>query len=43
MKGGSSKGKELVIDVDNLSPRLERTRSPTGVFNLDKFRSYAVF
>ena len=43
MKGGSSKGKELVIDVDNLSPRLKRTRSLTGVFDLDKFKSYAAF
>ena len=43
MKGGSSKGKELVIDVDNLSPRLKKTRSQTGAFDPDKFRSYAIF
>ena len=43
MKGGSSKGKEPVIDVDNLSPRPKRTQSLTGVFDPDKFRSYATF
>ena len=43
VKGGSSKGKETVIDIDNLSPRSKRTRSLTGVFDLDKFRSYATF
>ena len=43
VKGGSSKGKEPVIDVDNLSPRPKRTRSPIGVFDPDKFRSYAAF
>ena len=42
-KGGSSKGKEPVIDIDNLSPRPKRTRSPIGVFDLEKFRSYAAF
>ena len=43
VKGGSSKGKEPVIDVDNLSPRPKRTRSPIGVFDPDKFRSYVAF
>ena len=43
MKGGSSKGKELVIDVDNLSPRRKRTRSSIGVFDPNKFRSYDAF
>ena len=43
LKGGSSKGKELVIDVDNLSPRSKRTRSTTEAFDPDKFKSYAVF
>ena len=43
VKGGSSKGKEPLIDVDNLSPRSKRTRSLTGVFDLDNFRSYAEF
>ena len=43
MKGGSNKGKELVIDVDAPSPRPKRTRSPSGVYDPHKFRSYAVF
>ena len=43
VKGGSSKGKELVIDVDNLSPRSKRTRSLTGVYDPNRFRSYAAF
>ena len=43
MKGGNSKGKEPVINVDDLSPRSKRTRSPTRVYDIDKFRSYAAF
>ena len=43
VKGGSSKGKEPVIDVDNLSLRPKRARSPTGVYDLEKFRFYATF
>ena len=43
MKGGSSKGKEPVIDVDDLSPRSKKTRSPLGVYDPNKFRSYAAF
>ena len=43
VKGGSSKGKGPVIDVDNLSPRPKRTRSSIGVFDPDKFKSYATF
>jgi len=43
VKGGSNKGKEPVIDVDDLSPRPKRTRSIIGVFEPDKFRSYAAF
>ena len=43
VKGGSSKGKGPVIDVDNLSPRPKRTRSPIGVFDPDKFRFYTAF
>ena len=34
VKGGSSKGKGPVIDVDNLSPRPKRTRSQIGVLVL---------
>ena len=43
MKGGSPKGKEPVIDVDDFSPKTKRTRSPSGVFGPNKFRSYAAF
>ena len=43
VKGGSNKGKEPVIDVDDLSPRTKRTRSSSGVFDPTKFRSYAAF
>ena len=35
--------KKPVIDVDNLSPRPKRTRSRIGVFDPDKFKSYAAF
>ena len=41
VKGGSNKGKEHVIDVDNLSPMTKRTRSPIGIFDQNYFRSYA--
>ena len=43
VKGGSSKGKEPLIDVDNLSPRSKRTRSLIGVFDPNKFKSYDAF
>ena len=43
VKGGSPKGKELVIDVDDFSHKTKRTRSPSGVFDPNKFRSYAAF
>ena len=43
VKGGSGKGKELVIDVDNLSPRSKRTWSLLGVYDPNKFRSHAAF
>ena len=43
VKGGNSKEKEPVIDVDDPSPRSKRTRSSTGVYELEKFRSYAAF
>ena len=42
-KGGNNKGKELVIDVDDLSLRPKRTRSTIGVFDPNKFRFYAAF
>ena len=43
VKGGSNKGKEPVIDVDDLSPRSKRTPSQTGVYDPAKFKSYAAF
>ena len=43
MKGGSSKGKELVIDVGDLSPRSKMTRFLTEVYDPKLFRSYATF
>ena len=43
VKGGNSKGKEHVIDVDDLSPRLKRNRSSSGVYDPNKFRTYAAF
>ena len=43
IKGGNNKGKELVIDVDDLSLRPKRTQSTIGVFDPNKFRSYAAF
>ena len=43
VKGGNSKGKEHVIDVDDLSPRLKRSRSLSGVYDPNKFRTYATF
>ena len=32
MKGGNNKGKEHVIDVNGLSPRLKRNRSLSGIY-----------
>ena len=43
VKEGSSKGKEPIIDVDDLSPNIKRTRTPSEVFDPNKFRSYAAF
>ena len=43
MKGGSSKGKEPVIDVGDLSPRSKMTRFLTEVYDPKLFRSYATF
>ena len=43
VKGGSSKGKEHVIDVDDPSPRSKRTRFSTKVYDPDLVRSYAAF
>ena len=43
VKRGSSKGKENVIIVDDLSPRPMRYCSPSDVFDPNKFRSNAAF
>ena len=43
VKGDGSKGKEPVIDVDDFSPKTKKTHSPSGVFDPNKFRSYAAF
>ena len=43
IKGGSPKGKEPIIDVNDFSPKTKRTRSPSEVFDPNKFRSYAAF
>ena len=43
VKGGNSKGKEHVIDVDDLSPRIKRNRSSSGIYDPNKFRTYAAF
>ena len=43
VKGGSSKGKVPVIDVDVPSPRLKRTRFSMEVHDPELFRSYAAF
>lgn len=41
VKGGSSKGKEHVIDVDDYPPQTKETRSSSKRFDPNKFRSYA--
>ena len=41
MNGGSSKGKEPMIDLDNLNPMSKKTQSSTGFYDANKFRSYA--
>ena len=43
VKGGNSKGKESVIDVDDPSPRSKRTRFSTRVYDPNLVRSYAAF
>ena len=43
VKEGYNKGKEPVIDVDDLSPRSKRTHFSIGVYDPDLFRSYATF
>ena len=43
VKGGNSKGKEHVIDVDDLSPISKRTKSSSGVYDPNKFRTFIAF
>ena len=43
VKGGCNKGKEPVIDVDDLSLRSKRTRFSTRVYEPNLFKSYAAF
>ena len=43
VKGGSNKGKESVIDVNDPSPRSKRTHFSAKVFDLELFRSYVAF
>ena len=43
VKGGNGKGKDHVIDVDDLSPRLKRNRSSSRVHDPNKFKTYAAF
>ena len=43
VKGGSSKGKELVIDLSSFSPKLKKTQSSTRVYDDTHFRSYATY
>ena len=43
VKGGSSKGKEPVIDVDDYPPQPKGTRSSSESFDPNKFRSYAAY
>ena len=40
MKGGNSKGKE---HTDDLSPSSKRTKSSSGVYDPNKFRTFAAF
>ena len=43
VKGGSNKGKEPIIDVNEPSPRSKRTQFSTEVYDPDLFKSYATF
>ena len=40
VKGSGSKGKEPVIDLDNLTPKSKKSWSSTGFYDAEKFRSY---
>ena len=43
VKGGSSKGKEPIIDVDEPSPKAKRTHFSIEAYDPNMFRSYAAF
>ena len=43
VKGGSSKGKEHDIDVNDYSPQTKETRSLSKRFDPNKFKSYAAY
>ena len=43
VKGRNSKGKEHVIDVDDLFPSSKRTKSSSGVYDPNKFRTFTAF
>ena len=43
VKGGSRKGKELVIDLSSYSSKLKKTRSSTRFYDDTRFRSYAAY
>ena len=43
MKGSSSKGKELFINLTSFSPKSKKTRFSAGVFDDTQFRSYTAF
>ena len=42
VKGGSSKEKEPVIDLDSFSPKSKKSWALTGFYDANKFRSYAI-
>ena len=41
LKGSSSKGKELVIDLESYIPTAKKSRSSIGFYDVSKFKSYA--
>ena len=41
VKGSSSKGKELVIDLESYTPIAKKSQSSIGFYDVSKFRSYA--
>ena len=42
VKGSGSKGKEPVVDLDNLTLKSKKSWSSTGFYNDEKFKSYVV-